>query len=102
MAKYKKNPAAPLVIIPGVGMVAEGQTIEGDYEQYVPLLLQRAAAEAPAPAKRVSLAVPVDMAEVKAHVAPPVPAPIAEILPDLVADAPLEEEISSKKKGKRS
>jgi hypothetical protein len=43
MAKYKRRPDRTTVYIPGLGIVAGDQVIEGDYDRYVPSILVKLA-----------------------------------------------------------
>lgn len=40
MGRYRKRSDRPVVVIPGVGVVREGQVLDGDYDRFVPGLLE--------------------------------------------------------------
>lgn len=47
MGKYQKRADKPVVVIPGIGAVANDRVIEGDFDRFVPGLLDRLADDAP-------------------------------------------------------
>ncbi len=62
MGKYRKRADKPVIVIPGVGAVADDRVLEGDYDRFVPGLLEvapeGAAVSAPAPAPKKAASVP--------------------------------------------
>lgn len=50
MGKYQKRADKPVVVIPGVGAVANDRVLEGDFDRFVPGLLERLPDDGVAPA----------------------------------------------------
>ena len=47
MGKYQKRADKPVVVIPGKGAIADDRVIEGDFDRFVPGLLNRLEDDAP-------------------------------------------------------
>lgn len=63
MAKYTKRPDFSSVHIPGFGMLAGTQVIEGDYDRFVPSLLVKVADSAAPKAKTTDTTTPMEPAK---------------------------------------
>lgn len=92
MRKFVKKSSLPIVVIPELGRVRDGDVLEGDhYAKYVPQLLveifpvvEVEAPKAEAPKKAVA-----KKEEPKVEVAP-APAPVVEVAPAPVVEAKVE------------
>lgn len=55
MGKYRKKAGKSVIVIPGVGAIANDRVLEGDYERFVPGLLERVPEGDSAPAPEPEL-----------------------------------------------
>lgn len=81
MGKYQKRADKPVVVIPGKGAIADDRVIEGDFDRFVPGLLNRLADDVPASAPAPAPA--------------PVPEPVPESAPEPAAESDPEPESES-------